>query len=102
VEGFSVSFTNILIFLSLEFLLLEECFLWVLGYVGGAVKVGNFDIYNGIGSVFENATNGVIACVVVCVGGSIAGAISAIVNDVLTCVDGCSWSGGKVWFNPNG
>jgi hypothetical protein len=59
VEGFSVSFTNnILIFLSLEFLLLEECFLWVLGSVGGTVSVGNFDINNGIGSMFKKTMNG--------------------------------------------
>jgi hypothetical protein len=39
-------------------LLLLEYFLWVLGSVGGAVKVGNPDIYDCIGSAFKDAANG--------------------------------------------
>jgi hypothetical protein len=47
-----------LVLLSLGSLLLLEYFLWVLGSVGGAVKVGNPDIYDCIGSTFKEATNG--------------------------------------------
>jgi hypothetical protein len=53
-------FTNILVLLSLGSLLLLEHFLWVLGSIGGAVKVGNPDIYDCIGSAFKEATNGIV------------------------------------------
>jgi hypothetical protein len=45
-----VSFANVMVFLFLGFLLLLEYFRWVLGSVGGAVEVGDLNIYNGIGS----------------------------------------------------
>jgi hypothetical protein len=43
---------------SVSWLLLLEYFLWVLGSVGGAVKVGNPDIYECICSAFKEAANG--------------------------------------------
>jgi hypothetical protein len=53
-----VSFTNVFVFLSLGILLLLKYFLWVLEAVGGAVKVGNSNIYNCIGSTFKESVNG--------------------------------------------
>jgi hypothetical protein len=36
-------------------------FLWVLESVGGAVKVGDSNIYNCIGSAFQESANGDVA-----------------------------------------
>jgi hypothetical protein len=70
--------------------LLLKFFLWVLGSVGGGVKVGDSNIYNCIGSTFKESANGDVTAFLSVVGcGYLRGSLLGDQLRWLLCC--CEW-----------